>query len=445
MTLSYEPRSIDERPTAGLASGAQFIADSALLMLIVALAFLLGCQELFDADFWWQVRSGQWILEHGRIPTHDPFTFASADREWVDLHWLFQVILAAVYRAGGVRGAIVMTATVCAATILIVVVLRNRQCPIWLVAACWLPAVAIMSARFVPRPEIFSVLFTALYLTILLRVDTKPALAWFLPLVQVLWVNTHGLFVLGPIASDPASAPNWTLLGIAYWSMIPDLKAAPPGPGEAWDTSRVIFPAQASFCFRRALELDPTDERALSGLRSSFESRGMSDAANALIDQRTRLSDQSSALAQGQPIVSDWATTDRAAMTLLHLGHPAEARQIWERVAEPPSPAVRQSRIATAALVSQDFRAAREGYESALKLDPKLGEAWFALALLHAQLGEAAESLAACERGLRERLTVGESALVKVLKSLITTQRSGDPSLGAISIRSLGQAIGQRL
>jgi hypothetical protein len=63
---------------------------------------------------------------------------------------------------------------------LIVVVLRDRDWPSWLVTACWLPAVAIMSARFVPRPEIFSVLFTALYLSILLRVDTKPALAWFL-------------------------------------------------------------------------------------------------------------------------------------------------------------------------------------------------------------------------------------------------------------------------
>jgi tetratricopeptide (TPR) repeat protein len=151
----------------------------------------------------------------------------------------------------------------------------------------------------------------------------------------------------------------------------------------------------------------------------------MSDAANALIDERARLSDQSSALAQGQSIASDWATSDRAAMTLLHLGHPAEARQIWERASEPPSPAVRQSRIATAALVSQDFRAAREGYESALKLDPKLGQAWFGLALLHAQLGEAGECLAACERGLGEHLTVAEAALLKVLKGLVATHRSG--------------------
>src|SRR5262249_10225259 len=37
------------------------------------------------------------------------------------------------------------------------------------------------------------------YLSILLRVDSHPRLAWILPFIQVIWVNTHGAFVLGPI------------------------------------------------------------------------------------------------------------------------------------------------------------------------------------------------------------------------------------------------------
>ena len=32
------------------------------------LAFLLGCYELFDPDIWWHLKSGQWILENGRVP-----------------------------------------------------------------------------------------------------------------------------------------------------------------------------------------------------------------------------------------------------------------------------------------------------------------------------------------------------------------------------------------
>ena len=199
MTVSFDQRTIARRWTVGLADAACSLTDRFLPLLMIAAAFLLGVQVLSEADFWWHLRSGQWILEHKRVPILDPFTFGSAGRAWVDLHWGFQVILALAFGAGGVAGTILMTATLCAATLMVVLTLRDRRWPSPLVAVCWLPALLIMSSRFVPRPEILSLLWLALYLTILLRADTMPALAWILPLIQALWVNTHGLFVLGPI------------------------------------------------------------------------------------------------------------------------------------------------------------------------------------------------------------------------------------------------------
>ena len=175
------------------------VTDGALLLLLVVAAFLLGCLEMFDPDVWWHLRAGQWIWENRTVPSLDPFTFAAGDRPWVDLHWLFQVILAAAFAGGGVPGVILTTSTVCAIVLLVVLTLRDRRWPSPIVAACWLPALLVMSARFSPRPEVFSLLGMALYLTLLLRTDVTPELAWTLPLVQVIWVNTHGLFVLGPI------------------------------------------------------------------------------------------------------------------------------------------------------------------------------------------------------------------------------------------------------
>jgi tetratricopeptide (TPR) repeat protein len=174
------------------------LADGGLFLLLATAAFTLGCQELFDADVWWHLRAGQWILANGKVPRVDPFTFGSADRPWIDVQWLFEVILAAVFTAGRVRAIVVMTAVVATSVLLVALMARDKRWPSWVVAACWLPALTAMSARFLPRPESLSLLAMSVYLTVLRRTDTTPALAWLLPLVQVFWVNVHALFVLGP-------------------------------------------------------------------------------------------------------------------------------------------------------------------------------------------------------------------------------------------------------
>ncbi len=173
--------------------------DGLLVASMVAAASVLACQELSDADAWWQLRSGQWILENRRLPTLDPFTFASADRQWIDLPWGFQVPLALAYRLGGVAGMILLASAVCGVTLLIAMTARMRDWPAWVIAAAWVPALLVMSTRLPPRPEVFSLAFLAAYMAVLLRCDRRPALAWALPAIQVLWVNSHGLFILGPL------------------------------------------------------------------------------------------------------------------------------------------------------------------------------------------------------------------------------------------------------
>jgi hypothetical protein len=192
------PPSARSLSTSGI-SGVCRLIDGVLIVLVVAAAFLLGCQELFDSDVWWHVRAGQWIWEHGRVPALDPFTFASADRPWIDLHWLFQLMLAGAHRLGGVAGMILLASSICATVILVGLFARDRRWSMAVVVACWLPALGAMSSRFDPRPEIISLLATAVFLAVLFRTDRTPGFAWLLPLVQVIWVNSHGLFVLGPI------------------------------------------------------------------------------------------------------------------------------------------------------------------------------------------------------------------------------------------------------
>jgi hypothetical protein len=174
------------------------LADALLAAALGALTFLLGCQELFDADLWWHVRAGRWILEHRAIPRVDPFTYGALGQPWVDLHWLFQVVLALAYERGGVPGTLVLAASGAAAAVLTGFILRDREWPAAVVAAAWVPAVLLASTRFDPRPEIATLIGLSAFFGILLRARRAPGWLWVLVPIQVLWVNTHGLFVLGP-------------------------------------------------------------------------------------------------------------------------------------------------------------------------------------------------------------------------------------------------------
>ncbi len=189
--------------TPGTSGWSGRAAGGAAITLVAASAFALGCQELVDSDVWWHVRAGRWIVENGRVPWEDPFTFGSPGRVWVDLHWVFQVMLAGAHAAGGAIGMILLAAGLCASAALAGLAARARSWPVWVVAACWLPGLVLLSARAAPRPELVSLLAMAGYLAILTRADEagrpRSRRLWLLPAVQVVWVNSHGLFVLGPI------------------------------------------------------------------------------------------------------------------------------------------------------------------------------------------------------------------------------------------------------
>jgi hypothetical protein len=108
------------------------------------------------------------------------------------------------------------------------------------------------------------------------------------------------------------------------------------------------------------------------------------------------------------------------AVTLLHLGRAAEARRVWASAADPPAPALRLARLAAADLACLDFAAAKRTYHAALELDPTLGEAWFGLAVLHTERGDAAAVVAAARQGLKQPLTPAQDALLRDLEALAT-------------------------
>ena len=86
------------------------------------------------------------------------------------------------------------------AAVALLISARKPGWPVWVMALAWLPALLTLGGRMYIRPETLTLLYLSIYLAVLFRWDRRPALAFLLPVVQVFWVNTQGLFLLGPIA-----------------------------------------------------------------------------------------------------------------------------------------------------------------------------------------------------------------------------------------------------
>ncbi|HEX5443108.1 MAG TPA: hypothetical protein VFW87_04730, partial [Pirellulales bacterium] len=167
------------------------------LAAFLALAFLVGCVQIDDPDIWWHLRTGQLIYQRGEIPRTDWFTYTNPDSPWIDLHWGFQLVAAAVWSVGGAPALVVFKSLLGAITFAIAFSASRRDWPAWQGVACWLPSLIIYEGRNLVRPEMFTFLFLAAELAIVFHARRFPRLLWLLPVIQVLWINMHGLFVLG--------------------------------------------------------------------------------------------------------------------------------------------------------------------------------------------------------------------------------------------------------
>jgi Flp pilus assembly protein TadD len=166
------------------------------LVLLLCASFCLT--QLAEPDLHWHLLAGDRILEERRVPRTDFFSYTSFGRPWIDLHWLFQVIVSAVYRRAGWLGLDVLKITFITAAfgLSILAALRRRE-PKAIVAALALAAVLASQERFTLRPEALSYLmFGALLVCLDGRRRHPRSLLCLVPLL-ILWANMHALYAVG--------------------------------------------------------------------------------------------------------------------------------------------------------------------------------------------------------------------------------------------------------
>jgi len=173
----------------------------AALLLGPALLLVFARQifALTDPDYWWHVRTGQYIYETGAIPHADFYSFTAAGQPWIAHEWLAELLFYVVQHHAGYLGDVLLFGLVSAGTMLAVYAacrLRGVSEPgsTFLVLASF--AMAMSSVNVRPQTLTLLLLATTALVLSAYRLGRRR-LAWLLPPLLVLWVNLHGGYLIG--------------------------------------------------------------------------------------------------------------------------------------------------------------------------------------------------------------------------------------------------------
>lgn len=155
----------------------------------------------FDGDLPRHLLMGELILQTRSVPTVDVFSFRTNGFPGIPHEWLSQIIFAGMYEWLGLNGVVLLVASI----IMLVWMAVFREAysqsrSLFFSLFFTVLAAGASQIHVLPRPHIFTYLLTGVWVALLEHVDKKdPSKWWLFPLLMLIWVNLHGMFVLGVI------------------------------------------------------------------------------------------------------------------------------------------------------------------------------------------------------------------------------------------------------
>jgi hypothetical protein len=206
-------------------SAQQYLKIAEKFFLLIFLIFIFGIFSIniWDPDFWWHLKTGEYIYQTGSLPETDPFAYTSLTKDPVNpeskrikfiltQYWLAQIIFYRIFDSFSYQGIIFLRALILTSLIFLIYrALRREGAGFYISVACLIPAVIIMQNSTGERPQLFSFLLAFSIFSLLecfrrISINTQnpasnSALYYLIPVpfIMILWANLHGAFILGNI------------------------------------------------------------------------------------------------------------------------------------------------------------------------------------------------------------------------------------------------------
>ncbi len=186
-TLSHGRRfavSLPRLDAAGLLTGAIYL-----------IFFAFGFMSFTDPDYWWHLRTGQYIVENRALPMHDIYSYTASGKDWLTHEWLSEALIYLSVDSFGyaVTLGLFIALTLVAFGLIQRAIIQAGTPPM---AAILLVLLGLMMSAtyWTVRPQVVSWAFVALFASVLLQRRTAP---WLLVPAMTLWANMHLGFLFG--------------------------------------------------------------------------------------------------------------------------------------------------------------------------------------------------------------------------------------------------------
>lgn len=189
------------------------IQDRLPLILCFLIAIAFSIKSLREPDLWWQIRTGEWILENHQIPKQDIFSYTYEGAKWINVKWGFEVLAALIAKVSGPESVFILQAIIaCLLVFFLFKTASGFKLSSFNSSFSFAALITLVAAeyRIVGRPEMFSHLFTVGFVYILLqnREEESNKIFWLIPL-QTVWANFHEAFGIGLVLAGIFAAGSW--------------------------------------------------------------------------------------------------------------------------------------------------------------------------------------------------------------------------------------------
>lgn len=196
--LEPAPKSTEQQPFV-----VWMRKHAAVIVLLISLFALYGFFlahkiDLTTADLGRHIKNGEILFQDTSVLSKNYYSYTNPDFPVLNHHSASGALFYFAHKLGGFPLVQLFFIALSLVAFAVFLIAARTSAPWGVVGFAALLAIPLLGERTEIRPEVWSYLFAGLFFLILSRYKNTKIL-WFLPLIEVSWVNTHIYFLLGPL------------------------------------------------------------------------------------------------------------------------------------------------------------------------------------------------------------------------------------------------------